>query len=167
MPRPGSIPPSTDPLRDKPVVFMSIDERWAEAILEGEKRYEYRRQPPSIDAPYRVVVYASGGPKSIVGGFETHSVLEATIDELVERTVPQTPHEPEDIRDYFEGMETGSAIRVDGYLPYDDPVPITTLQEADPDLTAPQNFRYLRPEQEQDQDVLKKLPYDRGVPFEW
>lgn len=164
MPRSRPNPPRADPIRDKRVVLMSIDEQWADAIFEGEKRYEYRRQPPAIDPPYRVVVYASSGPKAVVGGFETHRVLEAPIDELVERTVPQTPHDPEDIWDYFEGMDTGSAIRVDSYLRYDDPVLIATLQEADPDLTAPQNFQYLRPEQ--DQEVLETLPYDRGVPFE-
>lgn len=164
MTRHNSNPPQDNPFRDKRVVLLSIDEQWAEAILEGEKRYEYRRQPPAIDTPYRVVLYASGGPKAVVGAFETHRVREAPIADLLEYTVQHTPHDPDDIRAYFDGKEYGSAIRVDSYIRYEDPVPLATLQQADPGLTAPQNFRYLDPEQ--DVQVLERLPYDRGVPYE-
>lgn len=153
-----------DPLRDKPVVLLSIKERWADAILDGEKRYEYRRQPPALDPPYRVVMYATGGPSAIVGGFETHTVTEAPVDELINQTVRFTPHDESDLEDYFDGKETGSAIRIDSWLPYDEPVPLSDLRSVDAEFTVPQNFQYLRPDE--DAELLEQLPYDRGVPFE-
>ncbi|KZX46354.1 ASCH domain-containing protein [Haloarcula sp. K1] len=153
-----------DPLRDKPVVLLSIKERWANAILDGEKRYEYRRRPPAQDPPYRGVLYATGGLGAIVGGFETHTVTEAPVDELIEQTVRFTPHKTDDLKDYFKGKETGSAIRIDGWLSYDEPVSLNDLQSANAEFTVPQNFRYLRPDE--DVELLNQLPYDRGVPFE-
>lgn len=154
----------SDPLRDKPVVFLSIKEQWAEAILNGEKQYEYRRQPPALEPPYSGVLYATGDVGAVVGGFETHTVIEAPVDELIDQTVRWTPHDPEDVRDYFEGKKTGSAIRIAAWLPYDEPVPLEVLQDADPGLSVPQNFRYLRPDDHV--AVLERLPYDRGIPDE-
>ena len=113
------MPSNTDPLRDTPVVLLSIDEQWANAILDGDKQYEYRRQPPAIDPPYRVVLYATGDVSAAVGGFETHTVVKDAIDELIDQTIRHTPHSPDDIQDYFEGKDEGSAIRVSSYLRYD------------------------------------------------
>lgn len=154
----------TDPLADKPVVLLFIKEHHANAILDGDKRYEYRRTPPAFEPPYRVVLYATGDVKAVVGGFETHTVLEAPVDELIEKTVRHTPHDAEDLEGYFEGKETGAAIRVDLWQRYDDAVPLETLQGAGVEFHVPQNFQYLHPAEHA--PILEELPYERGVPYE-
>jgi len=152
-----------DPLRDKPVVVLSIDERWADAILTGEKIYEYRRAPPAIDPPYRVVLYATGDIKALVGGFETHRVESGPVESVITKTVSHTPHDPDDLRNYFEGKEEAHAIRVASYIRYDEPVELEDPRAGE-EFHPPQNFRYLEPDDHA--QILQQLPYDRGVPYE-
>lgn len=155
-----------DPIADKPIVLLSIDEEWATAIMDGDKLYEYRRQPPTIDPPYRVVLYATQPVEAVVGAFITHTVVEQPVDELVDETVHQTPHTPEEIRSYFAGKDEGAAIRVGGWVGYDDPVSVDQLRHAAPEFCAPQNFRYLRPDDDTDERVIDLLPHERGIPWE-
>jgi predicted transcriptional regulator len=145
-------------------VFLSIDTQWASAILSGEKLYEYRRQPPAMDPPYRGVLYATDDTQAIVGGFETHTVETGEPDVVIDDTIRQTPHDASDVRDYFEGKDTAAAIHISSYLRYDEPLSLAVLREIDPDFTVPQNFRYLRPDDHA--TILQQLPYERGVPYE-
>lgn len=159
----GSDVQNPDPLYDTPVVLLSIEERWADAILAGEKLWEYRRTAPAIDAPYRSVLYATGDVKAAVGAFETHTVLEEGVDALIEQTVGSAPHDPEDVREYFSGKDVGSAIRVDAWQRYDEPVPIDDLRAGE-EFHTPQNFRYLQPDDHA--QILQQLPHERGLPYE-
>lgn len=145
------------PGHDDPVVLLSIDPEWADAILTGEKRYEYRRTPPREDTPFRVLLYATKPTQAIVGAAWIDRVIEGPVEGLAENTTGLTPHEPDDIVEYFEGKETGSALSIQGYIRYDEPV---ELGEVEP----PQNFQYIR-SSEHDQ-LLDRLPYERGIPHE-
>lgn len=156
--------PVSEPYEDDPVVLLSIDEEWAEAILTAEKRYEYRRSPPTIDAPFRTLLYATAPTQAIVGAVWVNEVIEGPVDGLAENTAGLTPHDPEDVRDYFDGKDTGTALGIMGFIRYDEPVMLDELRDVDPDLRAPQNFRYLRPDE--DAGVLELLPYKRGIPYE-
>lgn len=160
---PGS-PSDVDPLWNTPVVLLSIKPEHAEALLDGEKHYEYRRTSPVLDPPYRAVLYATADVQAVVGGFETHTVLEAPPDRLVAQTVEATPQEPEGVRDYFAGKDIGSAIRVDRRLRYDEPVALDDLRGTDVEFHPPQNFRYLQPDDHA--QLLQQLPYPRGIPHE-
>lgn len=149
---PNNEPPKKD-------VLLSIDNQWAEAILSGDKRYEYRRRPPALEPPYRVVLYATADTSAIVGQFATFDVIEAPIEELIERTIFHTPHSEDDIRSYFEGKTTGSAIHVAAYREYENSIPLENLTTVDSEFSPPQNFRYLRPAE--DEGILELLPSDQ------
>ena len=143
------------------VVLLSISNEWAEAILTGRKTYEYRRQPPAIEPPYKVVLYATADMSAIVGQFTTFEVLKGPIDDLVNRTINHTPHSEDDIQSYFEGKKTGSAIRVAGYQRYSSRLSLDEVQSVDDEFRPPQNFRYLRPSE--DERILE-LVSNRGTP---
>jgi predicted transcriptional regulator len=153
-----------DPLREKPVVLLSIKPQHAEAILDGEKRYEYRRTAPAMEPPYRVVLYATGDVGAAVGGVETQRVVEGPVAEVIDETVQQTPHDPTEVREYFAGKDTGTAIRVDTWIRYDEPVALDDRRSADAEFRPPQNFQYLQPDDHA--QILQQLPYERGVPHE-
>lgn len=142
-------------LEDKPVVLLSIDEKWADAILNGEKQYEYRKQAPNLEPPYYVLLYSTRRTSAIVGWFKTEDIIEKEIDALIEETIEQTPHEPKDIRAYFEGKNKGSAIKIDSFHKYDNAIPIEYLKYIDEDLTVPQNFQYLKPNR--DKKLLENI----------
>lgn len=149
-------------IKDKPIVLLSIDKKWADEILTGHKVYEYRRQSPSLEPPYIVLLYATSDTSAIVGTFKTQNVIEDSINNLIKQTIKYTPHKSEEIQLYFEGKETGSAIQVNSFIKYDDPVTLEKLQSIDEEFSVPQNFRYLRPEK--DKKLIQELPYN-GVPI--
>lgn len=125
-----------------PNVLLSIKPEWADAILGGEKRYEYRKVAPTEGPPMRVVLYASAPVKAAVGVAWSYRVLrDQPVDELIEATVYHTPHTAQDVREYFGDAETGSAIRIGAYRRFDQLIPREELVSKG--LTPSQNFRYI------------------------
>lgn len=82
------------------VVLLSVRAAWARAILDGEKAYEYRTQPPALDPPYRLVLYATGGPSEGWGEAVVDRVVSGDPDTVLGETVAETPHTPADVRAY-------------------------------------------------------------------
>lgn len=81
---------------NKSIVFLSIKEHWAIDIINGKKKYEYRRQPPSLEPPYYVLLYVTGDKSAIIGAFETESIIKENIIDLINKTINDTPHKKED-----------------------------------------------------------------------
>lgn len=121
-----------------PNILLSIDPEPAEAILSGEKRYEYRRVIPKHDPPYRVVLYVNKPVYAALGVFWTYnSVVSGTPEEVIE----ETNCESDSVREYLDGSNTAYAIRVDTYRRFDQRVPRDKLERMD--LSPTQNFRYI------------------------
>lgn len=119
-------------------VLLAIKPKWADAILDGRKEYEYRRAPPkSIETPFRMVLYATECAE-LWGVVTVDEILSDPPEGLVDRTIEDTPHNPGSVLGYFEGKAEGHALhiadrtRFDGFL---DPI--------DFGLRAPQNFMYI------------------------
>lgn len=154
--------PRTDSFHNTPVVLLSIKPEHAEAILDGDKQYEYRRTAPAITPPYRVVVYATGGVGAAIGEFETHEVVEGPVDEVIGETVQDTPHDTEALREYFAGKETATAIEVSSWQRYDEPVSLDDRRAAATEFVPPQNFQYLQ--RDDHAQILQQLPSNQGDP---
>lgn len=129
------------------VVLLSIRAAWDRAILDGEKAYEYRTQPPAIDFPYRLLLYATGGPSEVWGEAVVDRVVSGGLDTVLEETVPETPHTPADVRAYVGTRQTATALHLTEGLAYDEPIPRARLAAVVPGFVPPQNFRYLTREQ--------------------
>lgn len=126
------------------VVLLSIRAAWARAILDGEKAYEYRTQPPATDPPYRVVLYVTGGPSECWGEAVVDRVVSGDVDTVVARTVGETPHSPDDVRAYFGAdRQTATALHLTEVRAYDSPISRERLEQVVPGFVSPQNFRYL------------------------
>lgn len=120
-------------------VLLSIDPEWATAILASEKRWEYRRRPPAQDPPFPMLLYATSPVSAVVGDTTVGEVKDEEVDRLVNQTIEETPHSPLEVLEYFDGRETGSALRITDRRRFPRKVGLDELGVA----TAPQNFQYL------------------------
>lgn len=62
-------------LEEMPVVILSLHQKWWQKMAAGEKVLELRKTKPQCKAPFRVLVYVTGGV-GIVGEFICPEVLE-------------------------------------------------------------------------------------------
>lgn len=120
-------------------VLLSIKPEYAEKILRGEKKYEFRRtlfKDPTIKT---VVIYASSPIKKIIGEFEVDYVLSLDLGNLWLHTMHSSGVAKEFYDSYFHGKEIGHAIRVKKAIRYR-----RYLELGDCDIKcAPQSFLYL------------------------
>ena len=93
-------------------VLLSIKPQYAEAILSGRKRYEYRRTIFKRPGVQRVIIYASTPVRRIVGEFCVEEIIEAPPMMLWARTAEGSGLRKSQFEAYFAGKETGYAIRV-------------------------------------------------------
>ncbi|MCL4362908.1 ASCH domain-containing protein [Candidatus Marsarchaeota archaeon] len=145
-------------------VLLSILPRWAEAILDGEKKWEYRRVLPNVAAGSKIVLYASGEMRAIVGEFVVEKILQEDVERLIIHTFQETPHNIGDIKSYFSNLKTGSAFRVCKPIRYDKPITLKEIRTVVPDFFPPQNFIYLREEDMRTNKILRLLPNNTIVP---
>src|SRR5947209_12531384 len=127
-------------------IILSIRPQWAEAILGGRKRWEYRKIAPVMKEHYRVVLYATANVRSIVGEAYAVRVLKAPVTDLITRTVPETPHSFSDVELYFTGRPIGYALELVNPLRYPTPLTLSLIRKHVPNFSPPENFFYLRPE---------------------
>lgn len=119
------------------VVLLAIRPPMADAILDGIKPFEFRRVAPSLETPYPMVLYASGGVGSLVGTVTVDHVVRGSAESIVER-VDTTPSSPERIVKYLRGGNSPGALRLQSPR-WIDPVPWDLITDNDP----PQNFIYV------------------------
>lgn len=122
-------------------VLLSIDPEHPEAILEGEKNWENRRVAPAAETPYRLVLYATTPVQTAVGSCWVIATTTGRPATIVTKTVDETPHEAEELLDYFDGADEGHALRVVGARRFDRGVTKRSLDAAG--RPPSQNFRYL------------------------
>ena len=137
----------------KRIVLLSILPQWADAILDGKKKWEYRRVPPKVEEGSKVLLYASGNRHEIVGEFVIDKILHEPLGLLIKRTLHETTHTDDDLYAYFKGLKIGSALKVKYPKRYDNPVSLKQIQNKVASFTPPQNFRYL----EEDDPTLKQI----------
>lgn len=142
----------------KKVVLLSISSEMAEHILSGRKRWEYRRVSPKDRVGSRVILYASGHRKEIVGEFLMTKILREPLDLLIQHTLRETPHREEQIRAYFAGLQIGSALKVENPERYSTPISLKEIREKAANFIPPQNFRYLRADDMKLKAILELLP---------
>lgn len=124
-----------------PNVLLSIEPNHADAILDGDKRWEYRRVAPAREPLFRVVLYAIDPVQAAVGACWVPCIQSGYPAPVVVKTIDETPHDADEIMDYFEGVDEAHALRVMGPRRFDRPVERRSLEAAG--IAPSQNFRYL------------------------
>lgn len=123
-------------------VLLSIKPEYAEKILNGTKRYEYRKAIFRDASVRTVVIYATMPVGKVVGEFEVGGIVRASPEKLWRETREDSGITRAFFMSYFEGREEAQAIQVSNPRRYRVP---KSLRDVSGTSTAPQSFQYLRP----------------------
>lgn len=121
-------------------ILLSIKPEFAERILSGEKRYEFRKalfKRPDVST---IVIYATRPVGRIVGEFDIADVLTDAPETLWKKTAHAAGISKDFFDSYFEGRKRGYAIAVGDVRRFGDPIRPETLID---DFTPPQSYQYI------------------------
>ena len=124
-------------------VLLSIKPEYAEKILNGTKRFEYRKAVPRNEDVRTVVIYATMPIGMVIGEFEVGRVLREKPADLWRRTKSASGITREFFDSYFEGRNQAMAITVKKPKRYATP---KSLEAVSGSRTPPQSFQYLAAE---------------------
>jgi len=125
--------------QDPSIALMSIHPEYANKILNGTKRVEFRKWMFS-NAPSIVVIYSTSPVSQVVGYFIVDGIEASDPLSLWDKYNTAGGINRKDFNHYFKGAERGIAIRVGKVHRLNKPV---GLQELVGSRRPPQSFRYL------------------------
>jgi type I restriction enzyme S subunit len=120
-------------------LILSIKPEYAEKILIGFKRFEFRKQIPRKQI-HQVFIYSSYPEKMIVGKFRIRSVIKGSPEEIWETCGDEGGIEKESFFSYFEDRPIGYGFEIDEVERFDPPI---DPKEINNNFKPPQSFAYL------------------------
>lgn len=124
-------------LEEMPVVILSLHQKWWQKMAAGEKVLELRKTKPQCKAPFRVLVYVTGGA-GVLGEFICPEVLEIKNFEEAEKKSKVPAH---DIHNYAAGSRNKVyGWEVSAVKEYEKPMALEALGIK----RAPQSWQYVR-----------------------
>ena len=120
-------------------VLLSIKPEFAEKILSGDKKYEFRRTLFKNTSISKVVIYASSPIQKVIGEFDIETLLSLHVDDLWKKTKKHSGIEEDFYYEYFNGKDIAHAIKVKSAKRYKKPKDLANYDIAYP----PQSFMYL------------------------
>lgn len=121
------------------VIFYPIKPKYAQKIISGEKKFEYRRVKPQRDVKH-IVIYSSSPEQLIIGLASVSTVISGTSKEVWDETHSFGGITKSEYEDYFEGAGSACAIAID--IVYKLEVPLSP-KAIFGNFTIPQSFKYL------------------------
>jgi len=122
--------------------IMSFKPQYADRILNGTKKFEFRKRiPKRIDEIDKVFIYSAFPIQMVIGHFTVKEVHKMNPLELWLHTWKQAGIEINDFQQYFQDKEFGYAIEVDEVTIYQKPL---LFKEIDPTGKVPQSFKYIK-----------------------
>lgn len=119
---------------------MSIKPEYAEKILSGEKRFEFRKSIFRNERVSTVVIYATMPVGKVVGEFRVSSIIEDNPRVLWKRTSHAAGISEQYFNEYFAGRSRAYAIAVDLPKRYRRPIELSRFLER---AVPPQSFCYV------------------------
>jgi predicted transcriptional regulator len=124
-------------------VLLSIRPRFAGAIFDGVKDFEFRRCIYRRRDVQNVWVYASAPVGLVIGVFGVDEILSLRISSLWAHTRHAAGISKEIFDTYFSGCHLGHALAIGQRWRFAEPIPLSALGIARP----PQSFQYIAAEQ--------------------
>jgi|SRR5690554_1623492 len=121
-------------------VLLSIKPEYAEKILSGDKKYEFRKTLFKNPLVKTVVIYATMPVGEVVGEFDFEEVLSGSPTTIWSKTRTHSGITRGFFNSYFEGKSKAHAIKVKSVRRYKTP---KKLKDILPSGAAPQSFCYL------------------------
>lgn len=122
-------------------VLLSIKTKYAKAILNGTKKYEFWKSAFRCKEDRELVyMYATSPVKKIVGAFRIENIVEDHPRKLWTKFKEFSGIEEEKFFRYFGGSKKGFAIGIGDVEVFDDPI---DPKSYNPGFVPPQSFRYI------------------------
>ena len=129
---------------------MSLHHQYVEAILEGEKRWEFRRRT-ALQTGDRVWMYATAPKKAILGSFTIGEIKQLDARNPDAHIAMQGSATPLELTAYFEGIGYGFAFEVLRPNRLIEPVRLPN------GAGGPQSYKMLTPTKPGDAQLLAQL----------
>ncbi len=121
-------------------VLLSIKPEYVRQILDGTKRYEFRRRLYKNEDISTIVIYATKPVGKIVGEFSIEQVHSGHPESLWEKTKEFSGIAQDLYNQYFDGREIGHAIEIKKVIKYRTP---KNIDKVLPSGIPPQSFAYV------------------------
>ncbi len=122
-------------------ILLSIKPKYVNSIMNGTKKFEFRRKIFKRKDVDTVVVYATKPVGKVVGEFEIKQVISDTPKSLWTMTAQYAGLDKMDFYNYFEGLDEAFAIQISKVTPYKTQLDLNELENGN--IRAPQSFIYL------------------------
>lgn len=122
-------------------VLLSIKPKFAEAIIDGRKRYEFRKIKFANKDINWVYIYSTSPVKKIIGIFKISSIIEDSPSALWDRLKDHAGISEEEFFNYFRDNEKGFALEIKDVQKFENPIDPKTLI---PNFVPPQSFHYIK-----------------------
>lgn len=120
-------------------LLISIKPEYVNDILNGVKKYEYRRVKPKRKDISKLVIYSTSPVKKVVGEVEVIEILDLPPEELWKRTSCDSGISKSFYDKYYDGKEKAYAFKLGNVIQYEIP---KNLDDVGIDFV-PQSFLYL------------------------
>ena len=121
-------------------VLLSIKPKFAEKILDGTKRFEFRKRLFKDPRVKKVIIYATKPIGRVVGEFSIEGYTTGTPEWVWTQTGNYAGISKDYFFEYFLEKEWAVAIHIGKVSRYPDPMQLNQLRE---NLSPPQSFVYL------------------------
>lgn len=121
------------------IAFMPIKPVYAEKIIQGRKKYEFRRAPIRSDLTH-IIIYSSSPVKKIIGIAEVEKVIVDAPSTIWERTKNDAGISRNEFRKYFRGKKNAFTICLKRIFSLQIPVSPNEILN---NFRIPQSFSYV------------------------
>ena len=120
-------------------VLLSVKPKYAEEIISGRKKYEFRKSIFKREDIKKMYIYSSSPVKKIIAIVDIVGIVSDSPQELWEQCHEDAGISEREFFDYFRNSNTGYAIKISNVQEF--PTPIDPY--IDEDFRPPQSFYYL------------------------
>ena len=119
-------------------ILLSINPEYVEKILDGTKRYEYRKVKCKRKVE-KILIYETAPTMKVVGEANVKDILEDTPEKIWEKTKNNSGTTLESFFQYYNGCKNAVAYELKDIQKYDEPQSLSKYGIK----TAPQSFVYI------------------------
>lgn len=123
--------------------LISLEERFADGILQSTKRVELRRRPMRLKVGTTIWMYVKVPVGKVVGSAQVHSTHELAPSTLWRRYGDVSGLARGEFYDYFSGLPKGFVVLLTNPKRLSEPVSLNQLRELNGAFQPPQFFQHL------------------------
>lgn len=132
-------------------VLLSIKPQYVDEIVKGNKKYEFRKKVfKKKNKVQEIYIYSTSPVKKIVGYFKSDKIIKDHPEKLWEQYKDHSGIGEFEFFEYFKERDFGFAIEISQLEIFETPIDPKIVM---PNFVAPQSFRYIEKELQDDEQT--------------